>query len=150
MSFRLLALGLVSFTLTVTACSRVEVTKLQTQDNQLSGVRFYRPWPYLARYQGKDGGCTDSIVFLPDLEQEYVVRWYSGMGSVDAKMNLENGWNLVSFGQTRDTKIPETIAAVSGILKTAIAPGAAPSVAPCDAGLRKMKYDTTKKEWVLP
>jgi hypothetical protein len=58
-----------------------------------------------------------SIVWLPNKNEEYAIKVKSGIGSVDTKFTLENGWNLTQFGETRDSNTPELITALTGSLK---------------------------------
>lgn len=99
------------------------------------GVHFFRPRPYLlvSVQKKKDAAGTESnefsssIVWLPDHSQEYVVQVESGWGSVDGSVELANGWMLSKFGAKSDSKGPETIAAISGLVKeAAAAAGSAP------------------------
>ena len=49
------------------------------------------------------------------------------------KPTLENGWNLTAFDSTVDTKIPETINALAGMMEKA---GAIAAPVPAKAGAR--------------
>jgi|OpeIllAssembly_1097287.scaffolds.fasta_scaffold858273_1 nitrogen fixation protein len=143
--FALLSLGA-----SVAACSRVEVIRLSSAaDATTKGLRFNRPSPYLLTVETKDG-CAHSIVYLPDPEEVYAIQVHSALGSVDAKVTLENGWNVTTFGQTTDSKIPETITAVTGLLTAATksaAPGTGAPPTPCTPGLRKITYHPDAKQW---
>jgi hypothetical protein len=58
-----------------------------------------------------------SIVWLPDKNEEYVLKVRSGLGRVDARFTLENGWNLTGLNEVRDSQAPEMITALTGSLK---------------------------------
>ena len=101
----------------IIGCARVEVKKISSDHPTMSGIRFYRPHPYLWVTKDKDGSLKGTIYWLPNKNEEYVVTVKSGIGTVDTKFTLENGWNLTQFGETRDSKTPEMIEALSGSLK---------------------------------
>jgi nitrogen fixation protein len=129
----------------------VEITKLTDAKTYSEGIRFYRPAPYLVTSLEKDG-CTRRIVYLPDPDEEYLIRVHSGLGTVDAKATLENGWNLTALGEARDSKVPETITAVGGLLAGVRATGFAPekpAAGPCKVGFFKLIYDK-KLGWDAP
>jgi hypothetical protein len=140
--------GVLALAISASACARVEVTRLADAKTYSEGIRFYRPAPYVVTSLEKDV-CTHRIVYLPDPDEEYLIRVRSGLGTVDAKATLENGWSLTAFGETRDSKIPETITAVGGLLTavTAKAEQLAPS---CRTGLFKLIYDKEKHAWDIP
>jgi hypothetical protein len=101
----------------VAGCSTVEVKPFD--GTYKDGLRFYRPEPYLLVTKDKDGNLQSAIVYLPNKKDEYVVRAVPRLGTVDMKVALEGGWNLTSLGATIDTKIPETITALSGLAQAA-------------------------------
>jgi nitrogen fixation protein len=131
----------------------VEVTKLTDAKKYSEGIRFYRPAPYLVTSLEKDA-CAHRIVYLPDPEEEYLIRVLSGFGAVDAKATLENGWNLTALGVVQDAKIPETITAVGGLLtaitKVPLRPGEEAAAPPCKPGLFKLIYNKEKHAWDIP
>jgi len=98
-------------------CARVEVNQLSSDHPYRNGIRFYRPHPYLWITKDKEGDLKGTLHWLPNKNEEYVIKVKSGIGSVDAKFTLENGWNLTEFGETRDSKTSEMIEALSGSLK---------------------------------
>jgi len=59
------------------------------------------------------------IVWLPDKSENYAIEIRSGLGTIDSSFQLKDGWQLTQFGGKIDTKIPETIAAVSSLLQAA-------------------------------
>jgi hypothetical protein len=111
-------------------CARIVVRKVE--GNEVVGVRFNRPRPYIVRMLNDRSECQDSLVWLPDPSQEYVLSVESGLGTVSASGTLANGWNLTSFGDASDSRIPETIDALTGTLAAgaAIAAPARAAAAP--------------------
>jgi hypothetical protein len=155
---RFYSYGVLTLALTASGCARVEITRLADANSYSEGLRFYRPAPYVVTSLEKDNVCTSRIVYLPDPEQEYVLRVHSGWGSVDGKVTLENGWNLASLGETRDSKAPETITAVGGLVgglipKLVPERGEVPPPPParaCKVGLAKLVYDKAAHTWLIP
>lgn len=97
-------------------CARVTVHRVKGESDYKQGLRFYRPRPYLLVTQDNQGKVLTSLIYLPNLAEEYVARVRSGWGATDAKIKLDQGWNLTEFGEIRDSKTGELIAAVGGIL----------------------------------
>ena len=111
----LLALALFSFV----GCAHLDIHKTDDEKNPGEyGLRFYRPRPYLL-VTLSDKGCTPSIQYLPDYSQEYILHPHYWIGSLTFKPTLEDGWNLTAFDSTVDTKIPDTINALTGFMKSA-------------------------------
>ena len=109
---------LVALSLWITACAGVEITRLASDNDYKQGIRFYRPYPYVLISKTKDDGTLQArTVFLPKMNEEYVIYVRSGFGTVNASFDLTDGWNLTKFGDIRDSKIPDTINAVTGFLK---------------------------------
>jgi nitrogen fixation protein len=113
--FVAIALG----TLGTPGCARIVVKRVERDD--ALGIRFNRPRPYVLRMLNEKSGCQDLLVWLPDESQEYAISVESGLGTVSANGTLANGWNLTSFGEARDSRIPETIEALTGTLATGAA-----------------------------
>ena len=88
------------------------------------GVEYYKPKFYLLVTKNKDGTKADMLT-LPDLTQPRYALLHPGYGSSNLSLKLSNGV-LTDVGQTVDTKIPETITALSS-LATAAAVRAAPN-----------------------
>jgi hypothetical protein len=82
------------------------------------GFEYYKPKFYLLVTQEKDG-TKASVVTLPDLTQPRYALLHPGYGSITLALTQSNGV-LTTVGQTVDTKITETITALSG-LATAVA-----------------------------
>ena len=110
-------------------------------DGDTSGaVHFYEPRPYLWVGVDAKGNPASQIVWLPDHTQRYAVRVRSGLGSADGSVNLANGWMLDSLGAKSDSRIPETISAVSDAVKAAPAIAEAPRPGP-PPGLYRIDVD---------
>ncbi len=95
-------------------CAGVQVTRVRDKNADNGGIRFYRPWPYLLVYQ-TEHGIEAKTVYLPKMDEEYAIKVKSGFGTVNGKFTLTDGWNLTDFGDTRDSKIPETMTALTGV-----------------------------------
>jgi hypothetical protein len=112
----------------VAACARVEVTHVNDSDVS-DGVHFYEPRPYLLvgvqtvkDAQGKEQNqYTSQIIWLPDHSRRYKVEVKPGWGTVDGSLKLANGWMLTDFGAKSDSKMPETLSAIAGLVKESAA-----------------------------
>lgn len=82
-----------------------------------TGIPIYGAKPYVlvTRTKSKDKPVEVSIQYLTDYSQVIYANPRSGFGSADLKLTLSNG-QLTQFGQVTDTKVPELIEAVSGLL----------------------------------
>jgi hypothetical protein len=82
-----------------------------------SGIEFYSPKPYLIveKNPAKDVSMKMSIIYLPDFNNPKYAKLKPGFGTSDLKLSLENGI-ITSYGITSDSKIPETITAISGLV----------------------------------
>lgn len=130
---------------TVIGCSTVEITKV-SDSTYSDGLRFYRPAPYLLVTKDKGDNFQTSIISLPNKNEEYVIRQKVGLGTVDVSATLEGGWNLTQFGTKRDTKVSETIAALTGTIAAAAAFAVkGPSIS-LGEGLYKIEFDKTTGE----
>lgn len=113
-------------------CAHIDIHKLKPGADD-SGLRFYRPKPYLWVMLG-EAGCTPSIEYLPDYSNEYIIEPHYWLGTVTFKPTLDKGWNLIAYDSTVDTKIPETINAFAGLLKEAGSIATTAGAAPAAAG----------------
>jgi hypothetical protein len=107
----------------IPACSSIEIRPLTAQesDRQVTGLRFYRPQAYIAISEDDKGNCTTKIQYLPDYRQEYVMIPHYRLGTVSFKPTLSDGWNLTAIDAAVDTKIPDTITAMTGVMQKAAA-----------------------------
>jgi len=102
----------------LTGCSTVTISsKPQLDKDSRTGVKFYYSKPYflVTRTGAKDNPISAQIVYLPDLENPQFAHFRTGLGSTQLNLELTNSI-LSKFGQTGDSKIPETLTAVSGLL----------------------------------
>jgi nitrogen fixation protein len=110
----------------LSGCAHVEVRHVPPADVS-DGVHFYEPRPYLLitdQVRRDDKGVdqhslTSTIIYLPDKTRHYVVKVRPGWGTVNGSVKLADGWRLESLGAQSDAKGPETITAVSGLLREA-------------------------------
>lgn len=101
----------------LSGCASVEITRVTKDNPYKEGIRFYRPYPYLLITKAKQAENLEcKIIFLPNASEEYVVRMKSGFGSAEAKLTLENGWNLTQFGETRESNSADMAAALTSSL----------------------------------
>lgn len=82
-----------------------------------TGIPIYGSKPYVlvARSKAKDKPVDISIQYITDRSQVIYAKPTSGFGSSDLKITLDHG-QLTQFGQITDTKIPELLNAVGGLL----------------------------------
>ncbi|SHF04855.1 hypothetical protein SAMN02745157_1515 [Kaistia soli DSM 19436] len=76
-------------------------------------LNYFDGKPYLFTSTNKDCVSTATVVMIPSERRS--VNLKSGYGSADLSVALSNGM-IASVGQKTDTKIPETITAVSGAI----------------------------------
>ena len=127
--------------LLLTGCAGVSVYRVRTDSDYRGGVRFYRPQPYLLVTQLKDSLQT-AIVYLPKVNEEYAFQTRSGMGDVEMKAALDQGWNLTELGETRRSGSADLLAALGGIAKTAVAAeGLLPQGELLSPGLYAIEFD---------
>lgn len=81
---------------------------------------------------------VNQIVWLPDHNRRYTLQINSGWGPVNGSVKLQNGWMLDTLGAQSDSKIPETIAAVGGLV--AAVPKGQKTVSPLVAALTEGLY----------
>lgn len=75
-------------------------------------LTYNEPVPYMLVTTTKDCVTTATVVSIPGRQRSVAFR--SGYGSADLAVNLDHGI-ITSVNQKTDTKIPETITAVSGL-----------------------------------
>jgi hypothetical protein len=104
-----------------------------------TGLKYYTAKPYLliGPTGNKDAPMKAEIISLPDLENPTYAKYHPGWGSHHFSLAVTANGNLSSYGQTTDSKGPETIAALSGLVTAAATMGStsgAAAVAPTVAG----------------
>lgn len=102
----------------LTGCAQVRVTHVKADDRS-GGVHFYEPRPYVLVTRAGDT-LTNQILWLPDPSRRYQVEIIPGWGTVDGSVKLQHGWMLETLGAQTDSKIPETISAVGGLVTAAV------------------------------
>lgn len=107
-----------------------------------TGVRYYRPKPYLKVEPAEvaidrnakkfaPGIVRLSLVYLPDFSEEYSIDVRTGFGTADVGIELEDGWNLTAINQDLDSQTDENIEAI-GKLIGAVGDVVPTSLAPMD------------------
>jgi hypothetical protein len=94
---------------------------------EIGGVRYYAPEPYVEIAIGAQGYCETTIKWLPDYNREYEIEPHYWLGTVSLKPTLSDGWNLTALDSSVDTKIPEMVNAMAGVLSTATKAAGLPS-----------------------
>ncbi|MGH9422346.1 MAG: hypothetical protein ACRD3J_20385, partial [Thermoanaerobaculia bacterium] len=119
--------SLITVILLLSGCVHLVVRPFDAaKDTDAHGVRFYRPAPYMWLAADEKGRCSPTITYLPDPSQEFIMQvkpeWF-GIGTVSMKPTLQDGWNLTSLDSSVDTKFPETLTAVAGLVSAAMGGG---------------------------
>jgi len=112
-----------------------------------TGIKVYTSKPYLlveynipissdASKKGKTISSDSltvktTMVYLPDMGNPQYIKFRSGIGSSDLKLSLSNSV-LTSYGLTADTKIPDTITALTGLVTGVITKASAPAITKSD------------------
>ncbi|MGH8100851.1 MAG: hypothetical protein ACREIW_06105 [Chthoniobacterales bacterium] len=114
--FRNALVGCVS--LAAFGCAHITFHDPTTGDKKNVGVEYYKPKLYVLVTRTKENEYSSSIVTLPDLAQPRYALLHPGYGSNNLTLKLNNGI-LTEVGQQTDTKVPETITALSGLATAA-------------------------------
>jgi hypothetical protein len=143
-------------------CASVTVRPVTKDDRQTPGVRYYESEPYLlvtkdvpkAEKKEKTDTATPTytiqLVWLPNYNMGYAVKTTPGLGTANSSVKLANGWQLTDFGAIVDTKIPETISAVTNLIQTLGVSAltkvreAPPETIPLSAGLYRLNFNKAK------
>lgn len=99
-------------------CARIALYKNERCEGPEIGVKLYYVKPYLLVTQTDQNKMDVSIQYLPDLSKPIYAKLKSGYGSADLSLALSNGV-LTNIGQKTDTKIPDTINALTGMATAA-------------------------------
>jgi hypothetical protein len=140
----------------MTGCASVIVKKIPSGDVGMEGIRFYRPAPYLmvssAPGDSKESSAKGSsasgdtlqftVVWMPDLSQEYVIQAKPGLGSVTFNPTLENGWKLTGLSATADSKTAELLTALVGFVPKALTGPGGPGVTALRPGMYRFVFQT--------
>jgi hypothetical protein len=112
------SISILAAVLCLASCSIMQIERV-TEKSYKDGLRFYRPEPYLVVTVTPEKGLNNTIIWLPNYNEGYVLRPKGGFGSSEISATLENGWNLTDLGLVRDSKVPETISSITGAVSTA-------------------------------
>lgn len=99
-------------------CARIALYDNAALKGPEVAVKFYYAKPYVLVVQTGEKTVEASIKYLPDLSQPIYAKLNSGFGSANLSLAFENSI-LTSIGQETDTKIPETIGALTGMATAA-------------------------------
>lgn len=82
-----------------------------------TGIPIYGSKPYLlvVRTQAEDKPVEVSIQYLPDPSKVVYAEPTSGFGNAKLTLSLTQG-QMTAFGQETDTKVPELLGAVTGLM----------------------------------
>ncbi|WP_375416302.1 hypothetical protein [uncultured Hymenobacter sp.] len=129
----------------LSGCAHYQVVRVKEGEDP-EGIRYYRPAPYLlvseaateqaalaapATGQAPSAGGKAAIrtaepvlnykvEYLPDFNEVYAIQRRGGLGTVDMDIKLAGGWMLTEFGSQTDSKVPEMLTAIAGILPTVL------------------------------
>lgn len=92
-----------------------------------TGIRYYRPKPYLKIEPAEiavdrtssafvPGLVRISLAYLPDFSEEYAIDVRTGFGTADVGIKLEDGWNLTEISQDLDSQTDENLRAAASML----------------------------------
>ena len=155
---------LVALLLVLSGCAELQVKRLAANDTTSEGVRYYASQPYLlvtiqpsASAMASDKPAAGlakvsqpavqtQIIWLPKINEQYAVRVKPGWGTVDGSVSLQNGWMLTDLGSTMDSKLTETITAISGLINNAadlvkLAAAGASDASALATGLYRIEFD---------
>jgi len=110
------------FILAFTGCTSVQFYA-NPELSKKSGLKYYTAKPYLQveREAVNNSIVKATILYLPDLENPQYISVKDGLGSKQLDVKLSDGI-ITTFGMEADTKIAESIAALSTLVsKTATA-----------------------------
>jgi hypothetical protein len=123
--------GVLVAVLLLAGCARIEIRPLTSEEranegnpdkaSKLNGVRFFRSSPYLlVRQTDTNGSCDVAIVYYQNVDEPYIIIPHWGIGSITYNPTLTDGWNLTGFSGTVDSKVPEMIGSVAGLMTAAV------------------------------
>jgi hypothetical protein len=80
-----------------------------------TGLKFYSAKPYLLVEHKTSSDTSSRIIYLPDLANPQYAKIKPGLGASELNIALTNSM-LATYGSKTDSKIPETITSVAGLL----------------------------------
>lgn len=115
---------------TLSGCASLQFSDQRRPD----GVTFFDPKPVMIVACDEHDRQTVTFTAVPDVTHPRSVRAKSGWGSANLTATFSGGL-LTQFGQQTDTKIPETITALTGVASLGLTGGAKgfPAAASADA-----------------
>lgn len=139
------SIGILSILIALSSCANVTFHNDAALKNK-TGLKFYNSKPYLLMtYTGsKENPIKTEILSLPDLENPVYAVYHPGWGSHNFTLSTNANGTISSYGQTADSKGPETIASLGGLLSSA--GSAYKSIAEGRAALRAESADLTAVE----
>jgi len=163
-----------------TTITSFPLSKVARKEYSREGIPYYLPRPYLLitkNFVVNDAGKKPEspqpdlksnvpvptpstngdvfawqIIFLPDPDQKYAVRFHCGTGSQTTNFDLINGWQLSGLRSQSDAKTKETIESIGTAVKditsgpTSIATSLITSLAPLLPQLLKGEPSPLKGE----
>lgn len=85
-----------------------------------TGLQYFEAKPFLLVIKKKKDEADAQIIYLPDKTKPQFAKFSPGFGSHKFSVNVANGI-LTSYGQEADSKIPELIQSMTGLLKEGVA-----------------------------
>ncbi len=104
---------LVALTFLLSGCAGLQFKGAPADD----ALTYYEAEPYLLMQKDETCVLTTRVVSLPATKRS--VKFNSGLGSAALNITLNENGTISTVGQTTDTKIPETIQAVTGLAQVA-------------------------------
>ena len=112
-----ITIGSIIFLSLLSGCAHLDFGK--------EGLTYYDPKPYLFVTTAKDCKYTATVVIVPGTKK--AVKFIPGYGTANLSVTLSNGM-ITNAGQITDTKIPETIGAITGLATAAASMTKAPAI----------------------
>ncbi|MDX8501930.1 hypothetical protein RFM99_26395 [Mesorhizobium sp. VK4C] len=111
--------------LAASGCARIQFVGAPSDD----ALTYYEPVPYLLIQQDSKCEKVARVVSFPGRKRG--LKLNSGYGSADLSVKMTADGIITDLGQKTDTKVPETIEAVTGLAKLAVAAKAGATETPC-------------------
>lgn len=94
-------------------CAHIDFDDSNSNGNGKKGLAYYEPMPFLLVNTTSDCMSTASLVILPGARR--TVKLESGYGTADLSLKLSSSGMISEVGQVTDTKIPDTINAITSL-----------------------------------
>lgn len=107
--------------LLLSACTTtMDVKHVTDKNDDVEGIRYFLPRPYLLVSPAADGTITVETVYLPDLSEQYAITTKSIVAKHKLSVELDDHGFLKSFGTTSDsTDLAKTSIEQAGALQKA-------------------------------